>query len=324
VKIAVGCCSADQGIIHNMKANRTAWLMLIISTFFWGSNFNVAQVLAGPVQPLTAAAARFSIALVIFLLLRLWQGKAESQLQWVDALVLVPLGLIGVFGFNFAFFTAMHTTIALNAALIMALSPMLSLLLSSWLLNTSISANQVVGIIVAFVGVSLVITGGDFTTLHIAVGDIWMLGACLVWSVYTVGSRRFANHIPPQQFARWTVSIGAVALVIAAAIQETPFSSITQLSLATHGILLYMGSCGTVLAYVFWVHGVQHLGPDKTAVSFNLVPLFTLLVSIATGTLPNTAQMLGIAVVLLGVLINTGWVRLRRQPRVPASAVCKG
>src|SRR5688572_14887485 len=106
-----------------MKANRTAWLMLIISTFFWGSNFNVAEALAGRVEPLTAAAARFSIALVIFMLYRAWQGKAESQLQWRDGLVLVPLGLIGVFGFNFAFFTAMHTTIALNAALIMALSP---------------------------------------------------------------------------------------------------------------------------------------------------------------------------------------------------------
>jgi drug/metabolite transporter (DMT)-like permease len=298
--------------------------MLVISTFFWGSNFNVAQVLAGPVQPLTAAAARFSIALVIFLLLRLWQGKAESQLQWRDALVLVPLGLTGVFGFNFAFFTAMHTTVALNAALIMALSPMLSLLLSSWLLNTSISPSQIAGIVVAFAGVSLVITGGDFTGLNIAIGDIWMLGACLVWSVYTVGSRRFANHIPSQQFSRWTVSIGAVALVIAATIQETPFSSITELSFSTYGTLLYMGSCGTVLAYVFWIHGVQVLGPDKTAISFNLVPMFTLLVSIATGTLPNTAQMLGIVVVLLGVLINTGWLRLRRQSHMPESVVCKG
>ncbi|MES2626032.1 MAG: DMT family transporter [Pseudomonadota bacterium] len=306
-----------------MKANRTAWLMLIISTFFWGSNFNVAQVLASRAEPLTAAAERFSIALVLFLLFRAWQGKAESSLQWRDALVLVPLGLIGVFGFNFAFFTAMHTTIALNAALIMALSPMLSLLLSGWLLKTSINATQMLGIAVAFVGVSLVITGGNFSTLHIATGDIWMLGACFVWSVYTVGSRRFAAHIPPQQFSRWTVSIGAVALVIAATIQESPFAAMTQLSLSTHAILLYMGSCGTVLAYIFWVHGVRHLGPDKTAVSFNLVPLFTLLVSVATGTLPNTAQLLGIVVVLFGVLINMGWIKLRRSSPAAIPVTCK-
>jgi drug/metabolite transporter (DMT)-like permease len=302
-----------------MNKNSVAWLVLIISTFFWGSNFNVAQVLAGRVDALTAAAERFAIALVLFLLYRLWQGRAESQLRWSDAFVLVPLGLIGVFGFNFAFFTAMHTTVALNAALIMSLSPMLSLLLSAWLLKTPIGIAQVLGIITAFAGVSLVITGGDFTSLKIAAGDVWMLGACLVWSIYTVGSRRFAAHIPPQQFSRWTVCVGAVALVIAAMVLERPLTTVTELSASTHGILLYMGSCGTVLAYIFWVYGVRSLGPDKTAVSFNLVPLFTLLVSIATGTLPNGAQVLGIALVLAGVLINTGWIRLRRQPALGAS-----
>jgi len=300
-----------------MNKNTLAWPLLIISTFFWGSNFNVAQELAGRVTPLTAAAERFMIALLIFLLYRLWQGRAEARLHWRDALVLVPLGLIGVFGFNFAFFTAMHTTVALNAALIMALSPMVSLLLSHWLLNTPINANQVLGVVVAFAGVSLVITGGNFTNLHIATGDLWMLGACFVWSVYTVGSRRFAAHIPPQQFSRWTVSIGAIALLIAAVILERPFATVAALPLDTHGILLYMGSCGTVLAYVFWVYGIRELGADKTAVSFNLVPMFTLLVSIAAGALPNAAQVLGIVVVLAGVVINTGWLRLRAPAALP-------
>jgi drug/metabolite transporter (DMT)-like permease len=301
-----------------MSKNSSAWLVLIISTFFWGSNFNVAEALAGRVEPLTAAAERFGVALVVFLLYRLWQGKAESQLQWRDGLILVPLGLIGVFGFNFAFFTAMHTTVALNAALIMALSPMVSLLLSSWLLKTSISAAQVFGTLVAFTGVSLVITSGQFADLRIATGDLWMLGACLVWSVYTVGSRRFAAHIPPQQFARWTVCIGAVALLIAAALIESPFATVQELSLETHGILLYMGSCGTMLAYIFWVQGVRHLGPDKTAVSFNIVPLFTLLVSMVMGTMPNTVQMAGIVLVLTGVVINSGKLGLRRAATAPA------
>ncbi len=311
-----------------MTRNNLAWPLLIVSTFFWGSNFNVAQVLAARVPPLTAAAERFAIALVIFLLYRLWQGRAEARLQWRDALVLLSLGLTGVFGFNFAFFTAMHTTVALNAALIMALSPMVSLLLSHWLLGTPIHSHQVAGAAVAFAGVSLVITGGNFTELQIATGDLWMLGACLVWSLYTVGSRRFAAHIPPQQFSRWTVGIGAIALIVAAAIQESPFASVAALPLDTHGILLYMGSCGTALAYVFWVYGVQKLGPDKTAVSFNLVPLFTLLVSIATGLLPNGAQVLGIGVVLTGVAINSGWIKWRPlaarslRSRAPRGSEC--
>lgn len=285
----------------------TIWLMVIASTFFWGSNFNAGHALVGDVTPLTAAADRFGVAVILFLLLRLIQGKAESQLQWKDGLALVPLGIIGVFGFNYAFFTAMHTTSALNAALIMALSPMLSLLFSVWLLHTRIKGYQYFGIVLAFVGVSLVITGGNFGLLHIAVGDAWMLGACIVWSLYSVGAKKFAPHIPPLQLARWTVSVGAFALIAAAILLEQPFSNIAQLSLETHAILFYMSICGTVLAYIFWLRGVHFLGPDKSAIAFNLVPVFTLLVSLAQGSLPNLLQLVGLILVLIGVVISSGW-----------------
>src|SRR5688572_21743168 len=209
-----------------MSPQVTVWLMVIASTFFWGSNFNAGHAIADDVAPLTAAADRFGIAVILFLFLRLIQGKAESQLRWKDGLALVPLGIVGVFGFNYAFFTALHTTSALNAALIMALSPMLSLVFSVWLLNTRIRGYQYLGIALAFVGVSLVITGGNFGLLHIAIGDAWMLGACIVWSLYSVGTKRFAGHIPSLQLARWTVSVGAVALIIAACLLEQPFTSI--------------------------------------------------------------------------------------------------
>ena len=294
-----------------MNPQVTVWLMVIASTFFWGSNFNAGHALAGDVAPLTAAADRFGVAVILFLLLRLAQGKAESQLQWKDGLALVPLGIIGVFGFNYAFFTALHTTSALNAALIMALSPMLSLVFSVWLLNARIKAYQYLGIVLAFIGVSLVITGGNFGLLHIAVGDAWMLGACIVWSLYRVGCKKFAAHIPSLQLARWTVSVGAIALISAASLLEQPFTSIPQLSLTTHAILFYMSICGTVLAYIFWLRGVHFLGPDKSAIAFNLVPVFTLLVSLALGSLPNIIQLAGMLLVLIGVVISSGW-----RPRI--------
>lgn len=291
-----------------MKSSRPMiWFMVVASTFFWGSNFNAGQAIADDVPALTAAAERFAIAFAGFLLLRLLQGKAESQLGFKDMLILAPLGIIGVFGFNFAFFTALHTTSALNAALIMALSPMLSLLLSAWLLPVTIRAYQYVGILLAFAGVSLVITGGQFALLHIAAGDAWMLLAMFVWSLYSVGSKRFAGHIPPIQFARWTVSIGAIALIVAALMVEDPLTTIPSLSLSVHLILIYMSVFGAVLAYIFWLRGVFYLGPDKSAITFNLVPVFTLLVSLGMGEIPLLLQFIGMGLVLGGVLISSGW-----------------
>ena len=290
-----------------MNNNGTIWFLVVLSTFFWGSNFNAAHALAGSVTPLTAAAERFLLALLTFALLRLWQGKSESTLNAKDILIMAPLGIIGVFGFNYAFFTALHTTSALNGALIMALSPMVSVLLSVWLLNAKIGRPQLLGILVAFIGVSLVITGGNFAQLKVAVGDLWMLGACAVWSIYSVGSKKFAPHIPSMQFARWTVSIGALALIVAALLIEQPLTDLPQLQLVDHALLVYMSLFGSVLAYIYWLKGVHLLGPEKSAIAFNLVPVFTLVVSLASGQLPNSLQLLGMLLVLAGVIIFTGW-----------------
>lgn len=284
------------------------WLMVVASTFFWGSNFNAAFAIADDVTALTAAAERFALAVIFFWLLRFTFGKSESQLTYKDACILITLGTVGVFGFNYAFFTAMHTTSALNAALIMALSPMISLLLSAWMLKIKIRANQYLGIVLAFLGVILVITGGNFREIHIAVGDAWMLLACFVWSLYSVSSQKFAPHIPSLQLARWTVSIGALALIMTASVIEQPLENISHLHLSTHAILLYMATCGTVFAYIFWLKGVYFLGPDKSAIAFNLVPVFTLIVNLLLGSLANTVQFLGMTIVLCGVLISSGWL----------------
>lgn len=292
------------------------WLMVVASTFFWGSNFNAGHAIADEVPALTAAAERFGIALIGFLLIRLVQGKAESRLQLKDLFMMGLLGVIGVFGFNYAFFTALHTTSALNAALIMALSPMVSLLFSAWLLPIKIRGFQYLGIVIAFLGVSLVITGGNFALLHIAIGDAWMILACIVWSLYSVGSKKFAGHIPPLQFARWTVCLGAIALIAAALIVEEPLTTIPQLSLNAHLILIYMSVFGSVLAYIFWLSGIYALGPERATIAFNLVPVFTLLVNLALGSVPQTLQFVGMALVLGGVFISSGW-RPGRAPKVP-------
>jgi len=291
-----------------VKKNLTAiWAMVIAATFFWGSNFNAAHAIAGNLPPLSAASERFGIAVLVFLLMRLMQKHAESRLSVRDMCVLCGCGLIGVFGFNFAFFTALHTTSALNAALIMSLSPMLTSLISVWLLGNTINRAQIVGLVVAFIGVALVITGGHFAILHIAVGDFWMLFASLAWSFYSVLIRKYAAHVPPLQQARWTIAAGAAALIAIALWREQPIELIPQQSLSTHLILIYMALCGTVLAYLFWLRGVEALGPQRAAIAFNLVPVFTLLVNLGLGHVPQLEQFGGMLLVITGVLISIGW-----------------
>ena len=285
--------------------------MVIAATFFWGSNFNAGHALAGVLPPLTAASARFAIAVLVLLAMRALRGAAESSLRPADMLKLCVLGLIGVFGFNSAFFIALHTTSSLNAALIMSLSPLLTALLSTQVLGTVLHARQLLGIAIAFVGVTLVVTGGYLAVLHVATGDWWMLFAVAAWSLYNVLVQKMAGHVPSLQQARWTITAGACALIVLAVASE-PIAMLATQTATTLAIVIYMALCGTVLAYIFWLRGVQNLGPQRASIAFNLVPVFTLLVNLALGQWPSPVQIAGLLAVLAGVLIASGWQPARR------------
>lgn len=285
--------------------------MIIAATFFWGSNFNAAHALAGVLPPLTAASERFAIAVTVLLAMRALRGSGESNLLPADMLKLCILGLIGIFGFNSAFFIALHTTSSLNAALIMSLSPLLTALLSTLILGTVLRARQLLGIAIAFGGVTLVITGGHLSALHVAIGDWWMLLAVVAWSLYTVLVQKLVAHVPALQQARWTITAGAAGL-IAIAIASEPVAVLTTQTLTTMAIVIYMALCGTVLAYIFWLRGVQDLGPQRASIAFNLVPVFTLLVNLAFGQWPNPVQIAGLFAVITGVVIASGWQPTRR------------
>lgn len=281
------------------------WLLLVACTFFWGSNFNAAHFLADEVMPLTAAAERFGLAMLVLLLLRGWRGRAESRLSLREMIVLVLLGCVGVFGFNYAFFVALHSTSALNGALIMALSPMVTALLSALVLRTALPLRQLVGIGVAFSGVVLVITGGDLAQVKMADGDRWMLLGCLLWSAYSVLMKRGAARVPSMQQARWTICAGALLLVGMALWREDPLHDLAVQTPVASLVLLYMSLCGTVLAYIFWLKGVDVLGPQRAALGFNLVPVFALLVNLVLGIWPLWTQWAGLVLVCAGVLVGS-------------------
>lgn len=298
-----------------MNNDRSTLFLMILGIFFWGSNFNAASALAEAVTPLTAGAERFAIATLVLLLMRLWQRQPESVLSPRTKLQLFALGVLGVFGFNFAFFSGLRTTSALNGALIMATSPLVTTLLSALFIGSLISRQHWVGALMSFAGVALVVIGNGEHELQMATGDLYMLSACLCWSLYTVLCKKYVSAVPPLQLSRWSILAGAVSLLAAALWVEKPLTVLPQLGAEQHLVLLYMGLCGSALAYIFWLKGVQTWGPARAILYYNLVPVFTLLVAMAMGDYPKPVQLLGMGLVMFGVMTGNGVGLTRLLPK---------
>lgn len=278
----------------------TVYGLVTISALFWGANF----VLAGPVladlTPLWAGALRFVLGAALMLGIARWRGEDLAGPARRHAGVYGLLGAVGIGVFNLLFFYALQHTSASNAALIMATNPLLTVLLAAVVLGERPSARHLAALPLALLGVSVVISEGHLgrlATLHVASGDLLMLGANLAWACYNVLGRRYMPQGSPLVNTTLVMCAGAVILLIVA------LSSGTLPTLPGPRALLalsIMAIGGTVLAYLFWTTGIARLGAGRTALFLNLVPVFAMLIGAVGGVQPTTAQLIGGLLVLGG------------------------
>lgn len=292
-----------------MKNNKLAFLLVTLSAFFWGSNFNAGSIVVASVTPLTAASERFiiaTIAIFIFMLIKDKNNIIAFKSNWKPYTL---LGLCGITGFNLAFFMGLQTTSPINGALIMATSPITTTLIASIVDKYRVLWSQVIGMLISLVGVIFVISNGDINNiikLHFNRGDLIILLGNLAWAIYTVGCRKFISNSTPLQTTSFTMLIGTVGIVLFTIFQGNLVNAIINISLCHHLILIYMGIIGSVLAYLFWNVGIKNLGAAKTSVFFNLVPVFTLLLAFINGLIPTALQLIGAFMVIGGVIGATG------------------
>jgi len=278
----------------------TVYLLITSSAF--------VCVLAGPVladlPPLWAAALRFALgAMLMFLLTRVRREEILGPARRHAGAYLL-LGVIGIAGFNLFFFFAMAITSATSAALIMATNPLLTTILAAAVSGERPTARHLLALPVALIGVAVVIvqggTGG-LASLHVGRGDLLMLGANVSWALYNVLGRRYMPAGSPVVNTTWIMTAGAGLL---AAIALGSGEHVAALDLKAGSALAVMVVGGTVLAYLFWSIGIARLGAARTAIFLNMVPVFAMLISTATGTPPTAAQLAGGMLVLVGGAIS--------------------
>lgn len=273
------------------------YLLVVLATVFWGANFNLSKPVVAEMTPLPAAALRFVIASILIVLLCALRKERTPWRLYLPRYVM--LGIVGVGGFNVLFFIGMRTTTAVNGALIMALTPLLTSILAGLFLGEKLLLRQWLALPVAIAGVAVVIFGGG-ADFHLAPGDELILGAALAWACYTALSRRWMpKEVPGLANIAGVLTCGAVFLTLVALISG---EQLTMPSFHAGSALMAMILGGTLLSYIFWNAGIARFGAARTGLFMNLVPVASMLISIATGIMPTGAQWLGGAIVIGAVL----------------------
>lgn len=289
-----------------------AWVphaKLICVAFFWGSTIVSARVVAQSLPNFTAASGRFLLASIIFGLMLLYRRNNErlNRRQWVT---LIVMGIFGVFFFNSLFFMALERVPAGKSALIVSLGPVMTAIAVAFVLREPLGLQRWAGILLALLGVNVIVTRGDlsqfvaFWSQAFQSGEGYMFLCVSSWVVFTVLSRFALKGLSPLTATAYSAMIGTLGLLLAM-IPELPRWDATMLSGTNLALMAYIGIFGTVVANTWYVQGVQAIGPARTVVYTNLVPVFGVLLGYLLLSEPIDASMaLGGLVVIAGVFLT--------------------
>ncbi|HEV8025807.1 MAG TPA: DMT family transporter [Stellaceae bacterium] len=293
-------------------------LFCLVATISWGCMFPVMTSALKRMDPFNFTAIRYSIAALPFVvLLILREGLGALDLRGQRIFPAWLFGTAAFAGFNFLIFLGQQLagpTGALNAAIMTATMPLLSLPVN-WVMRGIRPPWFSVGFIVlAFGGVVLVITKGNIAgaldqSSHVA--DIALFVGALCWVIYTTGGSLYPEWSPYRYTAITTLlglaSVYAINFILIEG-GYIPAPSLAQVyDLVPH--LIYMSLVAGVIGVLFWNMGNNIITPMNGVLFMNVVPVAAFAVSALSGILPTPVQILGASITVAALVLNNLYQR---------------
>lgn len=282
-----------------------AFVLLTLTAMFWAGNAVAGRSAVGELSPMLLTALRW-FGVVIFLW-GLMRHRFAADLPVIRARLpfVLTMGTVGFTVFNALFYVAAHTTTAVNIGIIQGAIPVFVLALALIVDKVPISLLQMAGILVTMVGVILVATKGDVTyLLELAVtrGDLLMVIACFFYAAYTVGLKRRPavsglGFFAVMATAAFVTSLPLVAVEIALGQFQWPTPKGWL-------ITLYIAVFPSFLSQLFFMRGVDLIGPGRAGIFVNLVPVFAALLAVVLlGEAFQIYHAIALALVLGGIVL---------------------
>jgi drug/metabolite transporter (DMT)-like permease len=265
------------------------------------------------IGPFPVALLRFTIASTALLLSQRIRGPWPG-IDRRDFSKILLLGFLVVPVNQGCFLVGLSRSSASHAALLYSLTPLAVLLLAGRILGEGAVRSKLVGTAVAFIGVSIIfLERGLAQEREVLTGDLLLLIAVFGWSLYTVLSKPLTMRYGAMSVTTWSMVVGTVlalpAFLLFGAIP--PLSSIRP---DVWGGILYLAVGTSMIAYPLWMYALRHLDASKVAITTNLQPILTAILSwIVFRERFTPGFLIGVVLVLAGVT----WVETRRGSPAP-------
>jgi drug/metabolite transporter (DMT)-like permease len=233
---------------------------------------------SGSVPPFQLAAMTFLIGGLMGAVTWPFRKGAMSALRQSWQVWL--LGVAGLFGYHFVYFSAIRAAPAVEVSLIAYLWPLFLVVFSAFLPGERLRVHHVVGVVLGLAGAVLIITRGKGFSL----GDGFTSGhalaflCSLIWSGYSVLSRRF-GEVSTDVVAGFCIITALLSAICHLLFETTVWPADATQWAAVLGLgLLPVGA-----AFYTWDYGVKHGDIMVLGAASYASPLLSTLVLVAAG-----------------------------------------
>jgi len=284
------------------------YIKLILAAFFWASSAIAGKLILETFLPSQVTLLRFGVATLILVLFVLYTKK-KIKISLKEHLKLALLGVVGVTFCYYFYFEGLNLSSALNAGLIEATIPLITLAISIGIKEEKFNVRNSMGFLLAYIGVIIVVTKLDFSVIvdsNYNFGDLLLLISTLCFGVYNIFVKKLEFSFESQKIKLLYIFMyGSIALLPWIYFDISQQNMDWSLSLYDAGLVVTLSLGASVLAYMFFNEGIKELGASKASSFINLVPILTIVMAI--GILkeePTLSQIIGSIAILLGVYVS--------------------
>ena len=287
------------------QQNKTVWWALglpLLAVLIWSMNITVTRYVADYISPVSISFYRWLVAFLIltpFMLGKVWRERQLVVQHWKQLAVLGAFGMVLYQGLGY---TAAHYTTATNMGIINAFIPVFTIFVSMLMLKEIPNRFAVVGSILSFAGLLYVMAQGDLLNLvqsggHI--GDVMMVLAVFFYTFYGVFLKKWQLQIP--------LMISLYVQIVFALLYHLPFVlwlGLDAIDQHNVGSVVYAGIFPSLIAPLVWMMAVQMIGPNRTSIFMNLMPVCTAIIAnLWLAEAWTIYHSMGGVVILLGILL---------------------
>lgn len=258
-----------------------------------------------------------ALIVMIFIYGRQWNRhnlQQLSKIQWVSLTAVAILSGALAPGF---IFQALAITGVNNVILVGRLEPPLTIALSVWLLRERINLWEVMGAVVAFIGVTLTIVlqpPGEMMAnmggLQVGLGEVLTAIAAVAVAVATIIGKKYLTLVPLGIYNIFRTTLGTIIFFFVAIILYGQDHFADVLSPFLWQWMFVYGAVIIVVGQSFWIKGLQTASVSTASLVGSFTPLVGILAAyLILGEAPTTAQYIGGSLILVGIFLSQLGIR---------------